>query len=122
VILDAKLHRKLLYSIFVKDSPMHDGAVIIKDTTIRAAGVVLPLSANPDLDPSFGTRHRAALGITERSDALALVVSEESGAITLFVDGKLYRNLDPESVAKTLEHYATTSDEELSDRAGGADV
>jgi diadenylate cyclase len=122
VILDAKLHRKLLYSIFVKDSPMHDGAVIIKDTTIRAAGVVHPLSANPDLDPSFGTRHRAALGITERSDALALVVSEESGAITLFVDGKLYRNLDPESVAKTLEHYATTSDEELSDRAGGADV
>jgi len=117
VILDAKLNRKLLYSIFVKESPLHDGAVIIKDSTIRAAGVVLPLSANPDLDPSFGTRHRAALGITERSDALVLVVSEESGSVTLFVDGKLYRNLDTGSLAKTLEYYASASDGEPDERA-----
>jgi diadenylate cyclase len=106
VVLDAKLSRKLLYSIFVKDSPLHDGAVLIEGGTIRAAGVVLPLSANPDLDPSFGTRHRAALGITERSDALVLVVSEESGSITLFVDGKSYRNLDPATLPSVLERYA----------------
>jgi diadenylate cyclase len=116
VVLDAKLNRKLLYSIFVKESPLHDGAVVIKDSIIRAAGVVLPLSANPDIDPGFGTRHRAALGITERSDALVLVVSEESGAVTLFVDGKLYRNLDAAALPKTLERYASAGEEDLQDR------
>lgn len=113
VVLDAKLNRKLLYSIFVKESPLHDGAVVIKDSLIRAAGVVLPLSANPDIDPGFGTRHRAALGITERSDALVLVVSEESGAVTLFVDGKLYRNLDMATLPKTLERHASALDEDV---------
>jgi diadenylate cyclase len=106
VILDAKLSRKLLYSIFVKESPLHDGAVIIDGGTIRAAGVVLPLSANPDLDPSFGTRHRAALGLTERSDAMVIVVSEELGSITLFIDGKLYRNLEASSLAGMLQRHA----------------
>jgi diadenylate cyclase len=102
VILDAKLSRKLLYSIFVKESPLHDGAVVVEGSIIRAAGVVLPLSANPDLDPSFGTRHRAALGITERSDAVAVVVSEESGSITVFSDGAQYRNVDPASLPALL--------------------
>ncbi len=106
VQLDAKLSRKLLYGIFVKESPMHDGAVVIKAGIVRAAGVVLPLSSNPDIDPSFGTRHRAALGITERSDALVIVVSEESGAITLFVDGKQYRNLDAAVLPEYLKQHA----------------
>lgn len=113
VILDAKLNRKLLYGIFVKESPLHDGAVVIEGARIRAAGVVLPLSANPDIDPSFGTRHRAALGITERSDAMVIVVSEESGAVTLFIDGALYRNLDLASLPTTLERYATMGDERV---------
>ena len=85
---------------------MHDGAVVIKGGIVRAAGVVLPLSSNPDIDPSFGTRHRAALGITERSDALVIVVSEESGSITLFVDGKQYRNLDAGTLPGYLKQYA----------------
>ena len=106
VILDAKLSRKLLYSLFVKDSSLHDGAVVIEGTRIRAAGVVLPLSANPDIDPNFGMRHRAALGITERSDAMVIVVSEESGSVTLFKDGKLYRNLDLATLPATLERYS----------------
>jgi diadenylate cyclase len=108
VQLDAKLSRKLLYGIFVKESPMHDGAVVIKGEIVRAAGVVLPLSSNPDIDPSFGTRHRAALGITERSDALVIVVSEESGSITLFVDGKQYRNLDAAALPGYLKQHART--------------
>ena len=106
VILDAKLSRKLLYGIFVKDSPLHDGAVIIEGSKIRAAGVVLPLSSNPDIDPSFGTRHRAALGITERSDAMVIVVSEETGSITLFIDGKLFQNMDSNTLPSVLSRYA----------------
>jgi diadenylate cyclase len=106
VQLDAKLSRKLLYGIFVKESPMHDGAVVIKGSTVRAAGVVLPLSSNPDIDPGFGTRHRAALGITERSDALVIVVSEESGSITAFVDGKQFRNLDAAALPTHLQRHA----------------
>jgi uncharacterized protein (TIGR00159 family) len=106
VILDAKLSRKLLYSIFVKEGPLHDGAVIIDGGTIKAAGCVLPLSSDPDIDPSFGTRHRAALGLTERSDAMVVVVSEETGSITLFIDGKLYRNLDVVSLQNLLETHA----------------
>jgi len=103
VVLDAKLSRKLLYSIFVKETPLHDGAVIIQGPRVRAAGCVLPLSSDPDIDPSFGTRHRAALGITEQSDAMAVVVSEESGSITLFIDGRSYRNLDALSLQSLLE-------------------
>jgi len=111
VVLDARLSRKLLYGIFVKESPLHDGAVVIDGNIIKAAGVVLPLSSNPDIDPSFGTRHRAALGITERSDALVMVVSEESGAITVFVDGKQYRNLEPSALPSYLRRHANGDDE-----------
>ncbi len=94
VILDARLHRKLLYSIFVKESALHDGAVLIEGERIRAAGCVLPLSFDPDLDPNLGTRHRAALGLSERSDAIIVVVSEENGSISVVRDGKISRNLD----------------------------
>lgn len=107
VILNARLSRKLLCSIFVKEGPLHDGAVIIDGGTIKAAGCVLPLSSDPDIDPSFGTRHRAALGLTERSDAMVVVVSEETGSITLFIDGNLYRNLDAVSLNNLLEAHAS---------------
>src|SRR5690606_11787628 len=72
VVLDAQLTRKLLFSLFVKDSSLHDGAVLIVENRIKAAGCLLPLSYNPDLDPNLGTRHRAALGISERSDAVCI--------------------------------------------------
>lgn len=113
VALDAKLSRKLLYGIFVKESPMHDGAVVIKGSVVRAAGVVLPLSSNPDIDPGFGTRHRAALGITERSDALVIVVSEESGSITVFVDGKQFRNLEASALPSYIQSHARSDSKGL---------
>lgn len=103
VVLNADLSRKLLYGIFVKESPLHDGAVIIEGARIKAAGCVLPLSFNPDLDPNLGTRHRAALGLTERADAMVIVTSEESGSITLIIEGKFYRNLDAASLQELLE-------------------
>lgn len=94
VVLDAQTDRKLLYSLFVKGSALHDGAVLIVGDKIRAAGCVLPLSFNPDFDPALGTRHRAALGISERSDAAVVVVSEQNGSVSLVHEGKMTRNLD----------------------------
>ncbi|MCI5064469.1 diadenylate cyclase CdaA [bacterium] len=102
IVLDAHLNRKLLYGIFVKGSPLHDGALLIEGNRIRAAGCVLPLSFNPDLDPTLGTRHRAALGISEVSDAVVVVVSEENGAISLVHDGKFHRHLDAASLREEL--------------------
>jgi diadenylate cyclase len=103
VALDALVSRKLLYSIFVKESPLHDGAVIIEGDRIKAAGCVLPLSYNPDLDPNLGTRHRAGLGISERTDAVVIVVSEESGAISVVSDAKLHRNLEAPALRDLLD-------------------
>lgn len=103
VHLEAQVSPKILLSIFTKESPLHDGAVIIQGGTIKAAGCVLPLSFNPDLDPNLGTRHRAALGITERSDAIVVVTSEETGAITVFIDATLHRNLDVNSLKDLLQ-------------------
>ena len=105
VILDAMVSRKLLSSIFSKDSPLHDGAVVIIGSRIKAAGCVLPLTSNPDLDPNLGTRHRAAVGISERSDAVVLVVSEETGAISIVCEGKMTRNLDSAALAASIGRY-----------------
>jgi diadenylate cyclase len=105
VVLDARFNRKLVLSIFTKESPLHDGAVIISGDRLMAAGCVLPLSFNPDLDPNLGTRHRAALGLTERTDAVVVVVSEESGSITLAVDSVMHRNLDATTLREMLERH-----------------
>ena len=102
VFIDAEIGRKLLLSLFSKDSPLHDGAVLIEGRRIKAAACVLPLSFNPDLDPNLGTRHRAALGISERSDAVVIVVSEENGAISLVRDGRITRNLDASMLRDSL--------------------
>lgn len=116
VLLDAILNRKLLFSIFVKDSPLHDGAVLIDGDRIRAAGCVLPLSFDPNLDPNLGTRHRAALGLSEVSDAVIIVISEETGSISLARDGKLARNLDAsllrDSLHRLLSSKRDASEEE----------
>jgi len=114
VHLDARLHRKLLYTIFLKDSPLHDGAVVIEGDRLKAAGCVLPLSYNPDLDPNLGTRHRAALGVSERSDAIVIVVSEEDGSISLAREGRITRNLDPAMLRDSLHRLiASVRDPEL---------
>lgn len=102
VMLDAQLNRKLLYTIFIKESPLHDGAVLIEQDRIKAANCVLPLSFNPDLDPNLGTRHRAALGLSERSDAVVIVVSEETGSISLTREGRMIRNLDASMLRDSL--------------------
>ncbi len=89
VVLDARVDRLLLESIFQRTSPLHDGAVVLRRERVAAAACLFPLSDNPELSKSLGTRHRAALGLTEETDAVAVVVSEESGAISLAVRGKL---------------------------------
>lgn len=92
----------LLINIFIPNTPLHDGAVVIKDETIKAAGCFLPLTENMNLSKELGTRHRAALGMSEKSDALAVVVSEETGAISIADNGILKRYLDIESLRNIL--------------------
>ncbi|WP_457622667.1 diadenylate cyclase CdaA [Persephonella sp.] len=94
VRLNADTSLELLISIFIPQTPLHDGAVIIRDQKISLARCFLPLTINPNIPKNIGTRHRAAIGITEETDAVALVVSEERGEISLAVDGKLYKGLD----------------------------
>lgn len=112
VALDAKVDRKLLYSLFLKESPLHDGATVIEGPRIKAAGCVLPLTSNPDLDPTLGTRHRAAIGISERSDAIIVVVSEENGGISIVREGKITRNLDASMLRDALHRLITTQEAE----------
>lgn len=102
VDLDSVVSPELLVNIFVPNTPLHDGAVVIKDNRIAAAACFLPLTQNQDLSIELGTRHRAALGISEASDAAVIVVSEETGKISLALDGSLTRNLTVESLKKAL--------------------
>jgi len=100
--LNANISSGLLINIFIPNTPLHDGAVIIKDYTIRAAGCFLPLTENNLLSKDIGTRHRAAIGMTEKSDAVALIVSEETGYISYAVEGRLYRNIQIEELQNLL--------------------
>ena len=94
VSIDAKLSYDLLVTIFNPTTPLHDGAVIIQNERIAAASVFLPLTKNPSVSRELGTRHRAAIGVTEGSDAVSVVVSEETGLITFVESGEVKRNLD----------------------------
>lgn len=96
VYIDATVSVELLITVFYPMTPLHDGAVVIRGERIAFASCVLPLSKTTELPKKYGTRHRAALGISEESDAIAVVVSEETGEISLAVEGKLERSLDPE--------------------------
>ena len=100
--LDATVTYDLLASIFQPGSPLHDGAVIIQGERIAAAACFLPLSVNPRLSKDLGTRHRAALGLTEENDAMAIVVSEETGAISIVVGGDIERAVTPDRVRARL--------------------
>ena len=101
-VINADVSQELLGNLFYVGSPLHDGAVIIRGNRIVAAGCVLPLTENKDLNKSLGTRHRAGIGITENSDCLTLIVSEETGVISAAENGKLERFLDKKSVEKIL--------------------
>lgn len=92
--IDGRVDRDLLYAIFLPHSPLHDGAVIIEGGRLTAAGCLLPLNVDPDVSKAFGTRHRAALGLTAETDAVVVVVSEETGTISLSVEGRMTRDLD----------------------------
>ena len=102
VRLDAQISYQLLVSLFLPTSPLHDGAVIVEGDRVLVAGAVLPLSFSRNVNLTLGTRHRAALGLTERSDALVVVVSEETGTITLVREGKLVRDLDETTLTSAL--------------------
>jgi len=99
--IDSNISGQLIQNIFFKNSPLHDGALIISDRTIKAAACILPVSKNQTIPKRMGLRHRAALGITEHSDAIAIVVSEETGHISCAVNGQLTTNVKPEQ----LEHF-----------------
>jgi diadenylate cyclase len=100
--LDALLTYDLIVTIFHRGSPLHDGAVIIQESRVAAAACFLPLTVNPRISRELGTRHRAAIGLTEECDAVAIVVSEETGAISLALDGGLERNLSPDALRDRL--------------------
>lgn len=107
-ILDAKVTSNLLENIFVVNTPLHDGATIIRDDRILASGCVLPLTSNNAINKKLGTRHRAAIGLSEISDSIVIIVSEETGVISLAINGRLTRNYDKEKLRiillKMLEH------------------
>ncbi len=102
-VLDAVVSRELLGSIFNTKSPLHDGAVIIRDGRVTSAGCFLPLTLDKDIDKELGTRHRAAMGITEETDAVAIVVSEETGTISLIRSGQFIRDLDSITLRQHLQ-------------------
>jgi diadenylate cyclase len=100
--IDGIVSAALLENIFVVNTPLHDGATIIRNNRILASGCVLPLTANNDINKKLGTRHRAAMGLSENSDALVVIVSEETGIISLSVNGKLTRNYDKDRLKDIL--------------------
>ena len=100
--LDSKVKSELIYSIFVPNSPIHDGAVVIAEGRIAAAGCFLPLSKDPDIDKRYGTRHLAALGLTEETDAIVVLISEEVGEIHLCKNGKITTNLNQHELKQSL--------------------
>ncbi len=102
VRLDARVSKELLTTIFMPYSPLHDGAVIIKGDRVVSAGCFLPLTLNPDVSKMLGTRHRAALGVTEETDAVVVTVSEETGAVSVIIGGKMTRELDAVGLRRVL--------------------
>ena len=100
--LESRVKAELLYAIFIPTSPIHDGAVIVTGGRIAAAGCFLPLSKDPNIDKKYGTRHRAALGITEDSDAIVVLVSEEAGEAHLVKNGKITINLTEQEIRQSL--------------------
>lgn len=105
-VIDAEITQRLIENIFFKNSPLHDGAMVISHRRIKAAGCILPVSHDQDIPKHLGLRHRAALGISQDSDALSVIVSEETGAISVAKGGEIFLDLNPES----LERYLTQED------------
>jgi uncharacterized protein (TIGR00159 family) len=114
--IDCLVSKEIIRSIFQPTSPIHDGAVIIQKGRITAAGCILPLSMNPNLSKYLGTRHRAAIGLTEETDAVGIVVSEEQGKISLVVEGRLTRDIDGNTLRKVLHGLFSVKGRRLGSR------
>ena len=112
-IIDGQVTEQLLRNIFFKNSPLHDGAMIIRDGRVTAAGCVLPLSTNPNIPRSLGTRHHAAVGMSENSDAVVVIVSEETGTISVATGGILKRHLAPETLDRLLHNELCPAEQEV---------
>lgn len=120
--IDAAISKQLIVNIFEHNTPLHDGAVIIRNNRIIAATCYLPLTGRSDLNKDLGTRHRAAVGISEVSDSITIIVSEETGAISVAQGGTLTSNLDPETLRKqfsSLQNKATESRRQRRRKKGG---
>lgn len=100
--IDARINQRLIENIFFKNSPLHDGAMVITKKRIRAAGCILPVSHNQDIPKELGLRHRAAMGISQDSDAIAIVVSEETGRISVAIKGEFLLRLSAEQLESVL--------------------
>ena len=108
-VLNAIPSVPMIGNVFFNKAPLHDGAMIIRDGMIYAAGCILPLTKRDDIDPSLGTRHRAAIGMSENSDAVVVVVSEETGQISMAIGGMLVRDLTRETLNDELENQILPS-------------
>lgn len=111
-LIDSQISAALIENIFVPNTPLHDGAIIIKSERIHSAACVLPLTSNTNLSRELGTRHRAALGMSEVSDAVVIVVSEETGKISVAINGTLTRNLDAVSLHRAIKRALTPKESE----------
>ena len=111
-VIDSTVSAELLKNLFFNKAPLHDGAVIIRSGRIRAAGCVLPLTGNINLSPDLGTRHRAGIGMSEQSDAVVIIVSEETGSVSVAVDGMLKRRLTAETFEAILRNELMTTEKQ----------
>ncbi|HBG1690963.1 TPA: TIGR00159 family protein, partial [Clostridioides difficile] len=118
-IIDAEISRQLLINIFIPNTPLHDGAVVIRDSKVKAAACFLPLTESKDLSKDLGTRHRAGIGVSEVSDCITLIVSEETGGVSIAKAGKLYRDISRERMMNILRSNLKTNTETISFFKGG---
>ena len=121
VKLDARVSKELLHAVFVpeRQNPLHDGAVVVRSGRVAAAGVFLPMSVNPQNDRALGTRHRAAIGLSEETDAVVLVVSEERGTVSVALDGRLERDLSGQALRDRLTELLIRKPTRFTRRPGG---
>ena len=109
--IEGKVTKQLLCNIFIPNTPLHDGAVVVRDKKIKSAACFLPLTQRKDISKELGTRHRAAIGVSEMSDCLTLVVSEETGSVSIARSGKIYRDVTRERLTNILKNFYKTKSE-----------
>ena len=108
ILIDAKVTSELISTIFMPNTPLHDGGTILEGSRLAAAGCLFPLTQNPHISKTLGTRHRAGIGLSEESDAVVIIISEETGDISVAMDGKLYRGIDETQLKNTLDKFYRT--------------